>query len=360
MTNSVIQQLRKAKLTGRGGACFPAADKWLMVRKAPLRKGFAGQARGRYGKYVVCNASEGEPQVEKDFFILKNYPETVIDGMMLAINYLKAKKGILYLNPDYYKKLSKKLIAIIGKRNIELFKKSHTAGYIGGEESSALNAIEKKKVEPRLRPPYPAVSGLYGCPTLVNNVETFFVAQKIVSGKFKDTRFFTVNGDCVNHGVFELPAEKTIAQVLKRTENYPDYDFFVQVGGGACGEVLNSDQLDRSVGGSGSITIHSLLKHRPLEQLKVWLKFYKQESCGKCTPCREGTYRLFEIINKEDINWQMIFDLLESLSLTSFCGLGFSVSTPIITYVQNVLSYEQYKEINIKPDLRIKICNCLS
>ena len=247
---NIIEKLKESGLSGRGGACFPTWMKWNMVAEAKGEK-----------KYVVCNASEGEPGIAKDLYLLENHAERVIGGMKIAIEFLGAKKGYLYLNPRYYKKLAKKLQAKIGGLPIEVFAKSHATGYVGGEETSALNHIEGKRVEPRLRPPFPPAKGLWGCPTLVNNVETFYAVSLIDEGKYEHKRFYTLNGDCLWTGVYELPEDWTVKKILEETANYPKFDFFAQVGGDAAGEVLNSGQLDKPAGGGGSITVYSIIKY---------------------------------------------------------------------------------------------------
>jgi [NiFe] hydrogenase diaphorase moiety large subunit len=345
---SLIAKIRKAKLTGRGGAAFPVADKWEMVKK------FKGAK-----KYVVCNGSEGEPGIEKDFFLLSKYPEIVIEGMECAIDYLEAEKGYIYLNPAYYKKIGDKLKTKLKGKKIELFKKPHTSGYIGGEETSALNTLEGKRTEPRIRPPYPPERGLWGMPTLVNNVETFYDVALVAKGKYEGIRFFSISGDCLWHGVYGFPEDYTIEQILKTTENYPSYDFFVQVGGGASGTILNSTQLATPVTGSGSIIVYSTTKHKPADLIKGWLKFFKMESCGQCTPCREGTYRLYEMITGKDINWQVFFEVLNTMSETSFCSLGCSVAIPIRSYIQNVVAKDKDNKIMMPLNVKKYICDCL-
>lgn len=322
---NIIKLLRECKLPGRGGGGFPVADKWEMVNTA----------KGNV-KFVVCNGSEGEPGVLKDWHILNNYPELVVRGIEIALEYLQANEGIIYLNEGYYKKLQSKLKKIIGQLPIEVFSKPHIAGYIGGEETTALNTLENKRIEPRFRPPYPPVSGLYSQPTLVNNVETFYDVALIEAGKYEKKRFFTVSGDCLNEGVYEFLEDTTIENVLKNSDNYPEYDFFVQVGGGASGVVLNQEQLDQKVPGSASIRVYSYLKHQPLGLIKYWLKFFKEESCGQCTPCREGTYRLMELVNKKKVDWPMFFEILDNLTESSFCALGSSVPVPIRSFLENV------------------------
>ena len=338
---NIINKIKKANLVGRGGGCFPTAVKWEMVKKATGEK-----------KYVICNASEGEPGVKKDGYILENFGERVIDGMKIAMDFLlensypnllpkgEGVRGYIFINHKYYKKFGKKLNKIIAddkKYEIELFVKPVGSGYVGGEETSILNAIERKRVEPRLRPPFPTTNGLWDCPTLVNNVETFYNVSLVASNEYKENRFYTVGGDCLNGGVYELSDDSTIEEILKETSNYPGFDFFVQVGGDASGEVLKSKQLNKPAGGAGSITIYNAKKYKPEKMLKKWIGFFVNESCGQCTPCREGVYRLNEIVNSPEINWELLEELLNNLDEASFCGLGSVVPVPIRSYRKNVM-----------------------
>lgn len=344
---NTLAQIKKAKLIGRGGGCFPVAKKWEMVKKAKGER-----------KFVVCNASEGEPGVRKDLYIMENHPERVIDGIRLALEYLKADTAYFYINPNYHKKVSKILEKHIGELPIEIFKKDHTAGYVGGEETSALNHIEGRRVEPRLRPPFPPQHGLWGYPTLVNNVETFYDISMVCAGEYKRNRFCTINGDCMWHGVYDLAEDLTINEILSLTDNYPKFEFFVQVGGDASGLVLNQDQLDQGVVGSASITVYSTLKHSPVDLMKGWVNFYLKESCGQCTPCREGVYRLNEVLDQAEPDWEWFSDLLTNLSETSLCGLGCSVPIAARSYVENVLSRRPDNKIVLPRGSKKFICEC--
>lgn len=353
----ILQKIKQANLVGRGGACFPTATKWEMVKNAPGEK-----------KYVVCNASEGEPGVKKDGYILEHYPERVIDGMRIAVDFLslggKAGKTVvdvrvyIYINPEYYKKFVQKLSEIIGEAPIEIFKKPEGAGYIGGEETSVLNAIEGKRIEPRLRPPFPTTNGLWNCPTIINNVETLYNVSLVASGEYKKTRFYTINGDCLWTGVYEFPDDWTIEKILKETNNYPGFEFFAQIGGDGSGEVLNNKQLKRPAAGAGSITVYSVFKYKPIELLQKWLDFFLNQSCGQCAPCREGVYRLSEIVKLPKPDWKLFGDLLNNLSDTAFCGLGCVVPVPIKSYFDNVLSKLGEDQMNIPPLQRRIICDC--
>lgn len=337
MDINILEKLKDSGLTGRGGGCFNTAEKWSMVK---LSEGVE--------KYVVCNASEGEPGVRKDLHILEHHAGRVIDGMKIAMDFLKAGHGLIYLNPDYYLKLKDKLAQIINEAPIKIFNKPHQAGYCGGEETSALNTIEGKRSEPRFRPPYPPSSGLYGQPTLVNNVETLYAVSLIARGEYKKKRFYTLGGDIINDGVHEFPESWTIETILKETDNWPKFDFFVQAGGDASGEVLNQDQLKRLAPGSASITVYSMIKYEPIALIKGWIDFFAMESCGKCTPCREGTYRLHEILNNKEPDWEMFARILDTLSDTSFCGLGCSVPNAVRSYVKNVLNNSHESISNIR------------
>ncbi len=330
MRKNIIAKIKKAGLVGRGGAGFPVWLKWQMVHKARGPK-----------KYVVCNIAEGEPAVNKDKYILKHYPERVIDGVKIALYFLRARQAFIYLNPDYEKELAPVLKKIIGQAPIEIFVKPPSAGYIGGEETSALNAIEGRRIEPRLRPPFPTIQGLWGCPTLVNNAETFYNVSLVYAKAYKKTRFYSISGDCLWAGVYEYSQDHTIKQILKASNNYPNFPFFVQVGGGAAGLVLNFHQLDQPVSGAGSIVIYSLAKHSPRQLLKNWSKFFKQQSCGQCVPCREGTYRLWQILKKKTIDWELLAEILLNLKEASFCALGASVPVPLASFIKNVLPYYQ-------------------
>ncbi|MBU2007884.1 hypothetical protein KJ743_02130 [Patescibacteria group bacterium] len=335
----ILSKIKQDGLVGRGGADFPVVKKWSAVAKA-----LADKDAGERKCYVICNSAEGEPGVAKDGYILEHFADKVIDGMKIAIDFLSAEKGFIYLNYSYNKKLNKKLTALLKNSKIEIFIKPINAGYIGGEESAILNAIEGKKIEPRLKPPFPTTAGLWGCPTLINNVETFYNVSLATANQYANKRFYTITGDCPNEGVYELQDNLTIEKLLNQTKNYPKFIFFAQVGGNASGEVLNSSQLKRPVSGAGSIVVYSLTKNNFKKVIKNWLDFFINESCGQCAPCREGIYRLNEIFMKEKIDWALFNNLLDNLSDTSFCALGGSATIPIKSFMKNVYPQIYKKE----------------
>jgi len=348
---NIVEKIKKAGLIGRGGACFPVADKWTMV----------SAAKGT-DKYVVCNCSEGEPGVKKDGYIVEHFADRVIDGMAIAMKFLNVKKGFFYINHNYYKKHKKLLEKEVSKTgiNIEVFSKPFEAGYIGGEETTSLNVIEGKRAEPRFRPPFPPTSGLWGAPTLVNNVETFYNVSLVEKNEYLGERFYTVSGDCLYEGVYKFAADLPIKKILSDTHNFPKFPFFVQIGGDGSGEVLSEKMLERPVTGAGSIHVYSLEKYQPAKLMLGWLNFFHNESCGQCTPCREGTYRLKEIFEKDDIDWKATTEILMSLSDSAFCGLGCAVPIPVRSFVNNVLKTYPAAKIKLPKETLMAICECFN
>lgn len=318
----IIEQLKKSGLKGRGGAGFPTGLKWEAVKNAEADK-----------KYVICNASEGEPGVLKDFFILREYASEVIKGIDLAVKETGSCQAYIYLNPEYFSKLEKKIKKAIGNFPIVLFKKPR--GYICGEESVLLNIIEGQPKMPRLKPPFPTSKGLWGYPTLINNVETFYQAAQIAQGKYCADRFYTLGGKAKKKGVARLSENLSIKQVLEQTGNWPDFDFFIQSGGGMSGEILTSEELDNPATGSGSIIIYKK-NTNPMKIMRQWARFFMNESCGQCVPCREGTFRLNEILKKKDFDEEAIKDIVFVLQEASLCALGKSAAVPFTGYLNKI------------------------
>ncbi|MEK7203151.1 MAG: NADH-ubiquinone oxidoreductase-F iron-sulfur binding region domain-containing protein, partial [Patescibacteria group bacterium] len=332
----ILTKIKQAGLIGRGGACFPVAEKWQAVYNAP------GNC-----KYIVCNASEGEPGMAKDGCIIEKYADRLIDGIKIAINFLSSGKqnnkfqtsAYLYINNKYYKKYYKKLNQSIGNSHIKIFVKPYDSGYIGGEESSLLNAIEGKRIEPRLKPPFPVSNGLWGCPTLINNVETFYNISLVANNEYKNFRFYTISGDCLYGKVYQLPADFTIQKILIKTNNLPDFPFFVQVGGNASGEILNSGQLKKAVGGGGSIAVFSLTKYKAKKILVNLIEFFANESCGQCAPCREGTGWAHKIVTRIYEGRGSLKDLDTLLTIArnmegrTICVFADAAAWPIQSYI---------------------------
>lgn len=328
---NILQKIEKNNLIGRGGAGFPVYLKWKSVIESKIKE-----------KYLVINGAEGEPGVYKDGYILKNYLSDFALGVKVTANFIKAKKIYFYLNSEYanlYKNNIKKEFDKIGlKGKYEIILKPQGAGYIGGEESTILNIIEGDRIEPRIRPPFPTECGLFNKPTLIQNIETLYNISLVSQNRFKQERFYSVNFAYNHKGVYAFSENLNLEQVLRQSGNYPDYDFFVQVGGDASGEVLSQKQLKKTASGAASITVYNLKEHDPEMLLNYWLSFFKNSSCGQCVPCREGTYRLHEMFQRE----KMLFSqnknfagLIENFSV-SFCALGSCAPIAISTYLKNV------------------------
>lgn len=325
MENNIIEKLKQGGLTGRSGSGFPVWQKWQAVQNGLSDK-----------KYVICNASEGEPGSSKDKHILENWPEEVINGIKIAMETVGADTGYIYLNEDYYKIFKEPLAKIIGNLPIEFARKPH--GYLAGEETVILEVIEGKRPEPRLKPPYPTEIGLFGKPTLINNVETFYQASKIAKNEYIHTKFYSISGDVdiPVPGVFELKEDLTIKQVLQETENFPFFNFFVQVGGGACGSIMLPHELDQPIKGLACLIVFNKDKTKPLKPMKQWIKFLLESNCDKCTPCREGLFRINEMLEQDKFDKTALQDIFDALQKTSFCPLGRLAYLPFKTALEKL------------------------
>jgi NADH:ubiquinone oxidoreductase subunit F (NADH-binding) len=189
-------------------------------------------------------------------------------------------------------------------------------------------------------------------------VETFYDISLVASGQFENKRFYSITGDCSRPGTYDLSADFTIERILKRTGNWPDHHFFAQVGGDAGGEVLNDRQLKKKAIGAGSITVYRADSYKPKNIIGDWIDFFLNQSCGKCTPCREGVYRIKEIFDSTKPDWRLFYELVNNLDATSFCGLGRAASIPITSYLRNVLAkgYVKQTDLSDKEIKEIKQC----
>ncbi|MDD4661724.1 MAG: NADH-ubiquinone oxidoreductase-F iron-sulfur binding region domain-containing protein [Candidatus Pacebacteria bacterium] len=314
---NIIEKLKLAELKGRGGAGFPTYLKWESVLNAKAPK-----------KYIICNAAEGELDLKKDKYILENYLKDVLFGIEIALKTIDNSLAYLYLNKEYYSLIKNK----IDNPKIILIEEDN--GYIGGEESTAINVIEGKAPEPRKRPPYVSEKGLFGMPTLVNNVETFYYVSKIEKGEYDKERFYMIVGENIKGGVYELKEDMTIREILKQTNNYLEEPFYVQSGGGSCGEILVEEEFDKPVCGEGFIRVISY-KEDPYKIMEKWATFLMEGNCDKCTPCREGTYRILEMVQNKNLKgMEEIFSVLEK---TSFCALGRGIPTSFRSLINKVI-----------------------
>lgn len=336
--NNILNKISNAGLVGRGGASFPTAVKWAAVKKALVSKKIG---------YIIANGAEGEPGVKKDAYILHHYPEEFLNGLYLADQFLgpaKIKKIYIFLNHHSYDEAAPKLKELLEakkfsawRHKIEFFTKPDNLAYISGEETVICNLLEGKRTEPRLKPPYPTEHGLHSAPTLINNIETLYDVSLACQDKYHEKRFYTVTGAVKHPGVYDLSVHLMIEEVLRQTNNLPKEPFFVQIGGEASGEVLDDNQLERPIEGAGSIMVYDKKKTNHDKLIKYWLKFYKEQSCGQCSVCREGTYRLEEIMNAKKFDKKLFWEIVGTLEESSFCVLGASLPIPLKSYFNNIL-----------------------
>jgi NADH:ubiquinone oxidoreductase subunit F (NADH-binding) len=363
----VLQEVKDSGLRGRGGAGFNAGVKW----------GFTFQAQADQ-KYIVCNADEGEPGTYKDRLILEGDPHSVLEGMAIAGYAVGASKGFIYCRGEYPYIVERLQTAInqakqngnLGNNlfgsgfdfNIEI--RVGAGAYVCGEETALIESIEGKRGEPRFKPPFPGVVGLWGKPTVVNNVETLANIPVIIergakwfkaigAEKYPGTKVFTLTGD-VAHKIFcEVATNTTIKDIIfglgGNIANGCELKA-VQIGG-TSGAFIPEMLLDTPVDldsmatagatlGSGAVFV--LNKTRDIVDIVTCIsKFFKHESCGHCTPCREGTFRSYELMHKINIGegTQLDLDSLELLidvmQRTALCGLGQAAPVPIVTTLRH-------------------------
>ncbi|NLW07040.1 MAG: NADH-quinone oxidoreductase subunit NuoF, partial [Clostridia bacterium] len=386
----IIATISASGLRGRGGAGFPTGRKWQ----------FTAAAEGQT-KYVVCNADEGDPGAFMDRSILEGDPHSVLEGMAIAAYAVGAQQGYIYVRAEYpiaVDRLEKAIRQarrngllgdnILGKGfkfNVEI--RLGAGAFVCGEETALLRSISGKRGEPRPRPPYPAESGLWGKPTLVNNVETLANVPLIIwqgpewYAKFgtegsKGTKVFSLAGSINNTGLIEVPMGTTLRQIIFDIGGgIPGGKKFKAVQtGGPSGGCLPEELLDTpvdyealnaagSIMGSGGLIVMDE-SNCMVDIARFYLEFSQDESCGNCTPCRIGTKRLLEILKRITAGEGTMDDLklLEDLSYdvkeASLCGLGQTASNPILSTLQYFR--HEYEEHVRDKHCRAGVCRNLS
>jgi [NiFe] hydrogenase diaphorase moiety large subunit len=323
----IIKALKESGLTGLGGAGFSTALKWQAVKDSPEKK-----------RFVICNLSEGEPGVFKDEFIIQRHLSKMIIGMEIAAEFVSAQKSYIFLN-DKFKYYRKKIERNLKGKKIEVF--IDNGRYLCGEETVMLQVMEGKIRQPRLKPPYPTSKGLFGYPTLINNAETFFRAKLVADGDYKPKRFYSLSGDYVPKKVVEDDMGASVEKIVG-SEKVLSKIKFARIGG-LSGYFLPKIEFKNQVTGTGSIEIFGQSRS-VFSALCQSVLFLKNESCGKCTPCREGIYRIAEELNKiseskslwdkEEI-FSKIKCIAEVARESSFCPLGVSIADPVISAINN-------------------------
>ncbi|MBQ2951958.1 MAG: NADH-quinone oxidoreductase subunit NuoF [Clostridia bacterium] len=361
--DDVIQTILDSGLRGRGGGGFPTGLKWKFAKASVSEK-----------KYVCCNADEGDPGAFMDRSILEGDPHAVIEAMAIAAYAIGADQGYVYCRAEYPIAVKRLQIAIkqareyglLGKNifgtgfNFDMDVRLGAGAFVCGEETALMNSIEGMRGEPRPRPPFPAVKGLFGKPTILNNVETYAnVPQIIVKGadwfktmgtaKSAGTKVFALGGKINNTGLVEVPMGTTLREVI--------YDigggipggkaFKAAQTGGPSGGCIPASELDIEIDYDNLVAIGSMMgsggmivmdeDNCMVDIARFFLDFTVDESCGKCAPCRIGTKRMLEILERivegkgEDGDIEKLETLAESIKTTALCGLGQTAPNPVLS-----------------------------
>ena len=377
----VIEEIKASGLRGRGGAGFPTGLKWGFVAGTPAKK-----------KYIICNGDESEPGTFKDRLILEGDPHSIIEAMSIAAYAVGANEGFIYIRGEYLlaqERLKKAIkqaydYGILGEKifgsefNFDIHVHSGAGAYICGEETALIESIEGKRGEPRARPPYPTTHGLWGKPTLVNNVETLANIPAILrnGGKWyrsfgtpssPGTKVYTILGNVNVTGLIEVPMGITLREVIaiyaKGMKN--DVSFKVAQTGGSSGSIIPASLQDTPMDfdsfqnagvslGSGALLICDE-NTCVLDLAKVLQNFFKKESCGKCNPCRIGNERAYQILENISQGTGTMQDLDDLAMISknmyelSNCGLGQTAGSPI----RDILNHYRAE---VEAHIRLKVC----
>ncbi len=359
----VVETMVKSGLRGRGGAGFPTGLKWGTVAKSPGAK-----------KYVICNADEGDPGAFMDRSVLESDPHSVLEGMAIAAYAVGADQGFIYVRAEYPLAISRLQIAIkqakqLGVLGSGIFESPFNftvdlrigaGAFVCGEETALMASVEGKRGTPRPRPPFPAESGLYGCPTLINNVETFANVPPIYRNgadwfagigteKSKGTKVFALAGNIKNTGLIEVPMGTPLSTIVQEMGGGAPGGAEIKAvqTGGPSGGCIPAQHLDTpvdyeslgklgSIMGSGGMIVMDDSTNM-VDVARFFMEFCMDESCGKCIPCRAGTVQMHNLLdkilkskaNKRDL--AKLEELCDMVKNTSLCGLGQTAPNPTLS-----------------------------
>jgi NADH-quinone oxidoreductase subunit F len=364
--DAIIQLVKDSGLRGRGGAGFPTGMKW----------GFIPQGDGK-AHYVVVNADEGEPGTCKDAPLMMTDPHSLIEGIVIASYAIRCNHAFIYLRGELVhagRRLERAIAEAYAKgylgKNVlgsgfdcELTLHRGAGAYICGEETALLDSLEGYRGQPRLRPPFPAIHGLYGCPTVVNNVETIasvpFIVREGVewfrqwgSEKSPGPKIFSISGHVNKPGNYEVPLGTTARELIYDIGGgIPDgRSLKAWTPGGSSTPMLTAEHLDtpmdfEGVGAAGSLlgTAAVMVMDDSVCMVRTVLRlteFYAHESCGKCTPCREGTYWMVQVLQRledgkgTEADLQTLLDTCDNIFGRSFCALGDGATSPVVSSIK--------------------------
>jgi NADH-quinone oxidoreductase subunit F len=366
--DQVIDEVKKGNLRGRGGAGFPMGMKWSFIPKNSEKP-----------KYLVCNADESEPGTCKDRQIIRYTPHLLIEGLIIGSFAIGCKHAYVYIRGEYVREANLLNAAIdeayakgyLGKNifgsgyDLDITVHRGAGAYICGEETGLLNSLEGKRGEPRVKPPFPAVSGAFGCPTAVNNVESIANVPHLIRmggdtfaqlgkvDKSGGTRLISLSGHVKKPGVFEIQAgSMTLRQIIENLGGgiINDKKLKAVIPGGSSSPILTADEIDvvydveplMKVGtmmGSAAI----MVIHEDTDLVKLLLritKFYAHESCGQCTPCREGCHWMESILHKivhheaKPSDLDLLNDVAQNIGGKTLCALGDAAAGPVISFLK--------------------------
>jgi NADH:ubiquinone oxidoreductase subunit F (NADH-binding)/Pyruvate/2-oxoacid:ferredoxin oxidoreductase delta subunit/(2Fe-2S) ferredoxin len=385
----VISDVLASGLRGRGGAGFPTGKKWQFARENP------GDI-----KYVICNADEGDPGAFMNRRVLEGDPHAVIEGMIIAAYAIGSRQGYIYCRAEYPLAVKTLSIALEQARDLGLLGENilgsefsfdlevriGAGAFVCGEETALMASIEGRRGEPRPRPPFPAVAGLWMKPSNINNVETYAnIPQIMLRGaqwfssmgteKSKGTKTFALAGDLKNTGLIEVPLGITLREIIYEVGGgiKDNKDFRAIQTGGPAGGMLSTQHLDYPIDYEGLASAGSMMGSGGLVVMdtdncmvdiaRYFMDFIQEESCGKCTPCRIGTKRLLEILTNicEGKGQEGDIERLEELSgwikSTSLCGLGQGAPNPVMSTLK--LFRDEYEAHIYEKRCPAKVCKAL-
>jgi len=360
--DEVIALVKESGLRGRGGAGFPTGNKWSFIPQGDNKP-----------HYLVVNADESEPGTCKDTPLLLANPHALIEGMIIGSYAIRANHAFIYLRGEIvhvFRRVQQAITdayaaGLLGKNilgsgfDLEITLHAGAGAYICGEETALLDSLEGFRGQPRLRPPFPAIAGLYAMPTVVNNVESIASVPAILSHgvtwfqamgteKSKGFTLYSLSGHVVNPGQFEAPLGITLREILELAGGIrPGHQLKFWTPGGSSTPIFTAEHLDVPLDYEGVSAAGSMLGTKALQIFDEttcvvraalrWSEFYKHESCGKCTPCREGTWWLVQMLEDleagkgTEADLEKLLDLCDNIAGRSFCALADGAVAPIIS-----------------------------
>lgn len=388
----IIETIRQSGLRGRGGAGFAAGMKWGFVPKDPF-----------IPKYLVCNSDESEPGTFKDRALIEKDPHQLIEGVILSSYAIGARKAFIYCRGEFYEGIQKLQNAVdeakkrgyLGNKifgssfSLDIVVHTGAGAYIAGEETAQLDSLEGKRAQPRLKPPFPAIAGLYGKPTVVNNVETLCNVVHIVKngadwfrkiGRDKNfgTKIFQISGHVQRPGIYELPLGTTIRElVFEHAGGMPEGRRFKALypGGSSCA-LLTEKELDTPMDFDTLAGLKTMLGTASMividdsaNMVKVahrLMEFYQNESCGKCTPCREGTRWMVQVLERilagkgTQSDLDLILNVCQNMAANSFCPLAVGAAPPVVSAIIHFkkefeAEIKKNPDFETKPEMKVKV-----